>query len=311
MLALMVAFIANAVLTFWFDFPGVGVLWGWQSGGGGPLMWFQAALYVVLPLGAVLHVLRTPHTPLRDDARRISDFNIFLVRAAFWAVFLVGLSDAVVSFLRVEGFLPVLFGEKLAIDLGRSEFRGIWVHVPALLIGVAIAARTRPRSLGFIWLSLLVVFAELLIVFSRFIFSYEQAFMGDLVRFWYAALFLFASAYTLLEEGHVRVDVVYAAMPPRVKGVVNAVGAVLLGMSLCWVILAMGMGSRSSIIMAPLLSFEVTQTGFGMYVKYLMAGFLGIFAVSMLIQFAAALLDAVADARGDPGARVRDEEIIH
>lgn len=34
--------------------------------------------------------------------------------------------------------------------------------------------------------------------------------MADLVRFWYAALFLFASAYTLLEEGHVRVDVFYA-----------------------------------------------------------------------------------------------------
>ena len=30
--------------------------------------------------------------------------------------------------------------------------------------------------------------------------------MGDLVRFWYAALF-FASAYTLKEDGHVRVDV--------------------------------------------------------------------------------------------------------
>jgi len=39
-----------------------------------------------------------------------------------------------------------------------------------------------------------------MIVISRFIFSYEQAFMADLVRFWYGALFLFASAYTLLED---------------------------------------------------------------------------------------------------------------
>jgi len=54
------------------------------------------------------------------------------------------------------------------------------------------------RTLGFQWLALLIVIAELAIVFTRFIFSYEQAFMGDLVRFWYAALFLFASAHTLL-----------------------------------------------------------------------------------------------------------------
>ena len=50
----------------------------------------------------------------------------------------------------------------------------------------------------------MVVLAEFAIVVSRFVFSYEQAYMGDLVRFWYAALFLFASAYALSHEGHVR-----------------------------------------------------------------------------------------------------------
>ena len=70
----------------------------------------------------------------------------------------------------------------------------------------------RAKTLGFPWLALLIVVAELAIVITRFVFSYEQAFMGDLVRFWYAALFLFASAYTLYEEGHVRVDVFYAGM---------------------------------------------------------------------------------------------------
>ena len=125
--------------------------------------------------------------------------------------------------------------------------------------------------------------------------------MGDLVRFWYASLFLFASAYTLLEEGHVRVDVIYSNFGLRTRGLVNATGAIILGSSLCWVILVLGMGSSTSIIMAPLLNFEVTQTNFGMYVKYLMAGFLAIFATTMMIQFAAMLLDSVADRRGDPG----------
>ena len=79
--------------------------------------------------------------------------------------------------------------------------------------------------------------------------------------------------------------------------------SLVLGMSLCWVILMLGMAASRASINSPLLAFEVTQTGFGMYVKYFMAGFLGIFAVTMMIQFAGYFLEAVADARGDPGKR--------
>ena len=73
------------------------------------------------------------------------------------------------------------------------------------------------KGIDFIWLASLIVFGELLIVITRFIFSYEQAFMGDLVRFWYASLFLFASAYTLIHDGHVRVDVIYAGFSEKAK----------------------------------------------------------------------------------------------
>ena len=46
--------------------------------------------------------------------------------------------------------------------------------------------------------------------------------------------------------------------------------------------------------------------GFGMYIKYLMAGFLAVFAISMLVQFTSYLLDAVADWRGQPGGHAHD-----
>ena len=240
-------------------------------------------------------------------AKTIYAITAYIVRAAFWAVLLVGLADAVVSFLRVEGFLPALVGNKLTIDLGRSSFRGTGCTFPLIVLGIVIAIFH--RGLGFPWLALLVVAAELLIVISRFIFSYEQAFMGDLVRFWYGALFLFASAYTLLEEGHVRVDVLYAGFNDRTKGIVNAIGCILLGMSLCWVIIIYGMGSQSAVINSPLLSFEVTQTGFGMYVKYWMAGFLAIFAITMLLQFSGYFLEGdrrLSSASRASGSSTRD-----
>lgn len=304
MLTSMTAFLVNAVLKFWFDFPGVMAI----LSGGGMLSALQIALYVLAVMAAIVGVNRSPGTTLREDAARITSINTFLVRSAFWVVVLVGLGDALVSFLRVNGSLEGVVGEELAGNLGRAEFRGLYFHTPLIVLGILIGSVT--RSLGFIWLALLVVIAELLIVISRFVFSYEQAFMADLVRFWYGALFLFASAYTLLEDGHVRVDLFYASMRRQTKGKVNSVGAIVLGMLLSWTILIIGFGGSSSIIVGPILVFEVTQSGFGMYVKYFMAGFLAVFAVTMMIQFIAQFLEAVADKRGEPGARVTHADMM-
>ena len=267
----------------------------------------QAATYGGALIVALLYVLFSLRRPLRRDAHVISEINKYLVRGFFWAVVLIGLADATISFLRVEGLLGAVVGEDLLKSLGRSQFRGTYVHLPLLGLGMFMGLIT--RTLGFHWLALLIVIAELAIVFTRFIFSYEQAFMGDMVRFWYAALFLFASAHTLLEDGHVRVDVFYAGMSRRKKGAINSIGAIFLGMTLCWTILIFGFRGKASIIYGPLSNFEVSQSGFGMYTKYWMAGFLAVFAVTMLIQFVAQLFDAYADVRNEPGGRVDKTEV--
>ena len=99
-------------------------------------------------------------------------------------------------------------------------------------------------------------------------------------------VFLFASAYTLFEDGHVRVDVFYANLKSKTKSIINATGSILLGISTCIAILSVGFNGKQSIINSPILNFEITQTGsIGMFVKYQLAAFLGVFAISMLIQF--------------------------
>ncbi|MGI9373827.1 MAG: TRAP transporter small permease subunit [Hyphomicrobiales bacterium] len=303
-------FLINNYLVFWHGWPGIAPALGLaKSGEASTLSWAQLLLYVAAVLGSTFWVFSTKFRTMRADSDVMNNIVTYIIRAAFWAVLLVGLVDMIISFLRVEGMLEGVVGSDLSTQLGRSQFRGTYVHVP--LIGLALVIAAFTRTLGFTWLALLVVVAELQIVIARFIFSYEQAFMGDLVRFWYAALFLFASAYTLYEEGHVRVDVLYTRFSHKTKGFMNALGSLLLGVSLCVVILGVGMGGKSSIINAPLLNFEVSQSGFGMYVKYLMAGFLAVFAVSMMIQFAAYILEGAADKRGDPGARDVDADVAH
>lgn len=294
MIGSLLLYLVNNYLVYWQDMPGPYALfehYGWfdpdEAGGLDEqqvaLGWKQLAAYSLFLLLALFHAWLQRDLPLRDLAQRLQNLSAYIVRGAFWAVLLIGLTDMVISMLRIEGLLGGLVGDELLKELGRPSFRGQYVHYPLLLLGYVLALFL--RRVSFAWLSLLVVLAEFAIVITRFVFSYEQAYMGDLVRFWYAALFLFASAYTLVHEGHVRVDVFYANFSRVKKAWSNIFGSLFLGIPLCWVILMQGMGGRGNSINSPFLSFEISQSAYGMYVKYLMAGFLVVFAVSMMIQF--------------------------
>ena len=306
MLTILLAFLVNNILVVWFGFPGLRGI-GTE---GGLLGWASLALYAIALAVAVAIVFTSPNRSLRWDAHLVHRFNVYLVRALFWSIFLVGLFDASIAFLRSEGLTVTLFGDALGQSLTRSNFIGPWIHVPLIVIGFLLALVT--RTLGFPWLALLIVAAELLIVLSRFVFSYEQALMGDLVRYWYAALFLFASAYTLYEEGHVRVDILYAGLGRTTRGYLNAQGTILLGLTTAWVILWIAFNGSQSIVNAPVKNFEISQAGpFGMYVKYQMAAFIGLFAVTMLIQFVSYFFDAVADWYDEPGHRAPGHSSAH
>ena len=300
MVSAVFLYLFNNYLVFWQDMPGPYVLfshYGWLGleALGQPLSdgqltqgWVQVAVYLAVLAASVGYVLRTPHRTLDEESIRFATLSAFIVRFAFWSVLLIGIVDMLISMLRIENLLEHLIGDWLTQQLGRAVFRGTWVHYPLVFVSFVIALRF--RTISFTWLALMCVLAEFMIVISRFVFSYEQAYMGDVVRFWYAALFLFASAYNLVEEGHVRVDVLYAGFSRRKKAKFDAIGCLLLGMPICWVILMQGMGGRGNSINSPLLSFEVSQSGYGMYVKYIMAAFLIVFAVTMLIQFVSYLL---------------------
>ncbi|MDE0031906.1 MAG: hypothetical protein OXU75_02020 [Deltaproteobacteria bacterium] len=291
-------YLFNNYLDFWQNWPGAVSMFGEAPLRGTALFkaWLQLASYVVTVVAVIVITLRTPERRFASDAALLSSITAYVIATAFWSVFFIGIVDGVISFLRVEGLLPAVFGETLAQRLGVSSFRGAYVHLPLILIAAVVA--WFKRGIDFIWLSLLVVVAEFQIVIARFIFSYEQAFMGDLVRFWYAALFLFASAHTLVAEGHVRVDVLFTHFTEKRKALVNAWGSLVLGVPLCWTILGVGMAGKASVINSPLLYFETSQSGFGLYVKYLMAGFLAVYAVSMMTQFLAYFLDSMAILRG-------------
>ena len=295
-LAISFVFLINNVLTVWFEWPGVKKLFSNYGLFGakklskpleGSLLTFafiQLFFYFISVLLVIFYVFKSINRTLESDAEILTKFTAYIIRSSFWAVLIVGLADFIVSLMVVEKLVEPILGETLKIKLVIPTFRITFVHFPLILISFVIGYFT--RTVGFIWLAVLVVGSEFAIVISRFIFEYEQAFQGDLVRFWYSALYLFASAYALMHEGHVRVDVLYTGFSERKKAWTNSIGSLVLGIPLCLIVIFLGMINKASIINGPVLSFEITQQGSnGLYLLYLMAIFLAVFAVSMLTQF--------------------------
>ncbi len=295
-LSITFVFLINNVLTIWFDWPGIKQLFsnyglfGFKKLGKpleGSVLTFafiQLFFYFISVLLVIFYVFRSINQTLESDAEILTKFTAYIIRSSFWAVLIVGIADAIVSFMVVEKLTGPILGEYLRVKLVIPNFRITYVHFPLILISFIIGYFT--RSVGFIWLAILVVGSEFTIVLSRFIFEYEQAFQGDLVRFWYSALYLFASAYALMHEGHVRVDVLYTGFTERKKAWTNSIGSLVLGIPLCLIVIFLGMSGKASIINGPVTAFEITQQGSnGLYLLYLMAIYLAVFAVSMLTQF--------------------------
>ena len=271
---------------------------------------FEIAIYMIIFLFTIMVVLKNKNISLRKEAELLHLINVYLIRSCFWVIFLVGLVDITIAFFRVEKIFEVFFTKEFSSNFTRPIFVGTFIHIPLILVGFILGKFT--KTLGFHWLSLLIVISELLIVIARFIFSYEQTFMGDLVRYWYAGLFLFASAYTLYEEGHVRVDIFYQGLQNKTKGLVNSVGSIVLGVSTSMTIIFIGFNGKQSIINSPILNFEITQQGsVGMFIKYHLAMFLGVFGITMLIQFISYFFESLADYNGEEGKRVIENQSSH
>jgi TRAP-type mannitol/chloroaromatic compound transport system permease small subunit len=77
------------------------------------------------------------------------------------------------------------------------------------------------------WLSLLMVLVTLTIVVLRYAFQLGSIALQESIMYINALVFTLGAAYTLKENGHVRVDIFYSQFSPRMRAVVDIVGVCL------------------------------------------------------------------------------------
>lgn len=83
------------------------------------------------------------------------------------------------------------------------------------------------------WTALALVLVQFLVVILRYIFSIGFIWMQEAVWYFHGFLFIVGAGYTLLHDGHVRVDVFYASASDKAKAWIDLLGSVFLLMPLC------------------------------------------------------------------------------
>ena len=76
---------------------------------------------------------------------------------------------------------------------------------------------------AFAWLIVILTFHICWEVTARYIFNTPSAWAFDMQMMYYGILFMMAGAYTLAKQGHVRGDILYGFLPPRVQASIDLV----------------------------------------------------------------------------------------
>ena len=77
------------------------------------------------------------------------------------------------------------------------------------------------------WVSLLMVLVMVSIVILRYLFQFGSIAMQESIMYMNALIFALGAAYTLKEQGHVRVDILYSRQSPRRRALIDLLGTAL------------------------------------------------------------------------------------
>jgi len=83
------------------------------------------------------------------------------------------------------------------------------------------------------WASLALVLVTFAVVVLRYLFGLGWIAMQESILYLHASLFLLGAAYTLKQDGHVRVDIFYRDLSDGRKALVDLLGSLLLLLPVC------------------------------------------------------------------------------
>lgn len=89
------------------------------------------------------------------------------------------------------------------------------------------------------WLALLMVVVQFIVVVMRYVFGLGSIMMQESVVYMYGTMFMLGAGYTLLNDGHVRIDIFYREAAAGRRALVNLLGVVIFLWPVCLLIWVM------------------------------------------------------------------------
>ena len=133
---------------------------------------------------------------------------------------------------------------------------------------------------SFAWLLLIMVILTCIIVVLRYLFNIGFIWMQELVRFCYAMVFLACAAYTLAEDEHVRVDIIYSNLSNKSKSIINIIGSIIFVIPVCLVIIYYSF----NYVVNSWAQLEGSLEERGLHAVYILKSFIWIFAIMLIFQ---------------------------
>ncbi len=138
------------------------------------------------------------------------------------------------------------------------------------------------------WLCLAVVAIQFVVVVLRYLFGIGSIWLQESIVYSHAAMFLLVAAWTLKNEGHVRVDIFYATASPRRKAIVDLCGALFLLIPFAGAILFFSL----PYVMRSWATMEGSREASGLPLVYVLKTLIPVFAVMLILQGSAQALRA-------------------
>jgi TRAP-type mannitol/chloroaromatic compound transport system permease small subunit len=214
---------------------------------------------------------------------------------------LPGLSQHVGAALSWVGLAlsPFLLIPLFAALWGR--FSGLPRPAAAALSRLADGVDAVSRAIGDAarWFALGLVLVTALIVVQRYVFGVSITKLQESVIYLHAFLFLLSAAATLLADGHVRVDVIYAKLSGRAKAWTDLLGVYLALIPMCWLIV----WASSGYVGAAWRIMERSRESDGLPFVFLLKTAIPVFAIFLIAQGVSMAIRAALTLSAQGGAR--------
>jgi len=130
------------------------------------------------------------------------------------------------------------------------------------------------------WLTLAMVLVTFLVVVLRYVFSLGWVWMQESYVWLHGIVFMVAAGYTLLHNGHVRVDIFYRPASARYKAWVDLLGALFFLLP----VIALALWASWDYVITAWSRFEGSREAGGLPGLFLFKTVLWIFCVTVALQ---------------------------